>query len=383
MAVFSTTGNDTANVANSLAKIFVGDPKADAAYRNQQIKNDTEFLRQKQIQEQTLSEAARTQLLTNQANNQQADFDRKTGELEQQNAFADIFTKMQPDTRTFDQAGGQSVAGDLPAGAPQPFDINKQGPQALQHFLKSGLDESVLSSLNLMGGMDQNTMARIMTASGRGADTVDRGVKLGSDQRLVDPAGGVIQGMDPSAIAKNLASAEKTGGKIPKLSQQDLGSMIRNAIAARGAKFGDEQSTADFLSAQPEIFDQMNQVVDASFAQGGGRASAVQNALSQLLGDADFSQFGEKHGFMNLIPGGDVAGELKAPVELNNIQEILANLQQGGQQDLGQLFSGGGVEDIINSLPDRQNVGTVPDAPTATGPNGEKIVLRNGKWEPL
>ena len=54
---FQTSQNDGMTAAaNALARIFVGDPQADAQWRKDQISNETEMARQRLIAEQTITE---------------------------------------------------------------------------------------------------------------------------------------------------------------------------------------------------------------------------------------------------------------------------------------------------------------------------------------
>ena len=152
---------------NALAKAFIGDPDAEAKLRNQGIQNETEFLRQKQLQEQTLTEGVRRNNIQAQAASNQAQADQRRNDLEEAKAMGDLFTQFAP----------QPVAEGM-QGPPAPgkdFDLNTEAPNILAHLFRGGGDAGNLSALSLMGGQDDNDLGRIMTASGNAIGANDFG----------------------------------------------------------------------------------------------------------------------------------------------------------------------------------------------------------------
>jgi len=374
---YSTSNNQgMSQAANAIAKIFIGDPEADAKFRDQQIKNETEFARQKMIAEQTLSESVRREQMKAAAAASMAAASANQGlanERGRKNKAAEdlgsIFTE---DHRNFGQTGGMSMPGDAPAGTPGAgFDLNNPAiaSRIVGNVMQGEIDPKVLSAAALMPGQDDATLGRIMTGSGDaigkddyvsvGDRNANRNYELGATERLVGGDGQVRTGVDPSysssqnalsnqrnatAGRQNALAAAGGGGKIPKLDAKEMNRFLRDAIMSRGGTY--DQNTmmpAQYLSGQPELYADMSQIIDEAYRASGGRASAVQDALARYLSETDFTNFYE--------PGG-WGGPKYNPVTRPDMQAVLQMIQ--GQQGIApEIFTEGGDAD----LPNLQNVG--------------------------
>jgi len=388
---YSTSNNPgMAQAANSIAKIFVGDPEADAAYKNNQIKNETEYARQRMLQEQMLSEGVRRKQMEAAAAASYAAAKANQGLADERGrkntAATDLGSIFTQDHRDFSTPGGMSKPGDAPAGTPGAgFDLNNPAiaSRVVQNMLTGEMDPKVLSAMALMPGQDDNTLARIMTGSGQtigkddyvslGDRNTNRNYELGANERLVGGGGNVMQGVDPSyadsqsALAKQRNATAKRqetmaaggGGKIPRLDQAQMNSMVLNAILAQGAQIpkndeGDySMGAAAYLSGQPEIYADMSRLIDEAYRLSGGRASAVQDALSQYLSGADFSNFRQRkgEGMFNGAPR-----DVFNPIQRPDLESIMSAIQQMYGQGAGispEIFTEGGDGDLQNL----QNVG--------------------------
>lgn len=371
---YRTSQGGYADAANSIAKLFVGDPVADAEARNQQIKNETEYRRQRLLSEQAISEETRRQqMAAAAAANQALAAERQQG-VDARNDLGQLFTQ---DFRTFDEPGGMSVPGDAPAGTPGAgFSIDAQGPQILQHIMTGDIDPKQLSAVALMPGVDDADLGRLMVGAGNfiGKDdyvsiddrNTNRNYELGGNERLVGGDGAVKLGLDPTQETANTALANQRnaaaenyraraaggGGKVPKLDQREMNRFMREALMARGAPMVVDDtyvSPADYLQGQPDIYSNLARLIDQSYATSGGRASAVQDAIGLYLQGADFTNFRTPagHGIFDGPPRFEYA-----PIEgLPDIQSIIDQLQPGYIEP--EIFTEGGTEDLQS----RQNVG--------------------------
>lgn len=311
---FSTSRNPNAiDAIGSIAKIFVPDPATEDAYKSMQIKNETEFLKQKQIAEQTVSEMSRRKSLEASAAASNADAMKK-----QQNiaALKDLSAIFKQDYRTFDTPGGMSKPGDAPVGTPGAgMTLDKIAPDLLSNVFAAGVDAKDLSALALLPGASDQDLSRIMLSSGKplGKDDYvsleDRGAnrrfELGANERLSNEQGDVMLPLDPNYVdtltalanQRNAAAVkEKQGGKTPRLPEADLTNLMASALNARGAnisKDSDYQFPDQFLAGQPEIYDDMTRIVGEAWKQSGGNTAEVLSILGEYLGKNDFSNFNE------------------------------------------------------------------------------------------
>lgn len=384
---YYTTGNQgLSQIGDTLAKIFVGDPAADAALRDQQIKNETEFLRQKQLQEQTLTEAVRRKQIEAAAAANQGLANQRTRENSAHESLGKFFTQ---DHRNFDTQGGMSMPGDAPAGTPGAgIDLNDPtiAGQIVGNVMRGGIDPKILSSIALMPGQSDDVLGRIMTGSGQkiGKDdyvsvndrNTNRNYELGAGERLIGGDGTQRAGVDASysgaqkalenqrnatAGFQNRRSSASAGSKVPRLDQTQMNSMIQNALLAQGAELpaveGRRPNPAEFLSAQPELYQDMSTVIDNAYRLSGGRASAVQDALSQYLNGMDFTNFGKTapNGvFTGWFDGKDGGTPLAQPLARPDVNAVIQKImQQYGQGIDPTIFTEGGDA----GLPNLQNVG--------------------------
>ena len=369
----TSKGSGYTQAANSIAKIFVGDPEADALARNQAIKNDTEYARQRYLQEQATSEGVRRTQMQAAAAANQALADERMNKINEQKALGELFTQ---DHRNFDQAGGMSVPGDAPAGTPGAgFDLDAQGPQMLQHLFTGGLDQKSLSAAAIMPGLDDNDIGRLMVGSGNfigkdGYVSIDdrnqnRTFEVGANSRLLDGAGSELAGVTPNQDAATAALANQrnatadyqdrrpatAGGKVPRLAEKDLTSILASSLGSRGADLG-TMYPDEYLAGQPGLYDDMIQIVSQAWAQSGGNSAAVMQALNSYLGETSFENFRT-----NPMIGGPQYN----PVERPDVNAILQMLQAQpiasplGDEDVidPAIFTEGGNED----LQPLQNVG--------------------------
>ncbi len=376
---YSTSNNPgMAQAANAIARIFVGDPAADAEYSNQAIKNETEMQRQRLLAEQVVTEGVQRKQIEAAAAANNALAAGRTRENSAYNDLGNLFTQ---DLRDFNAPGGMSVPGDAPAGTPGAgFDLNNPAiaAQVLAPVMRGGIDPKVLSSMALMPGQSDDVLGRIMTGSGQmigkddyvsvGDRNTNRRFEVGGNERLVDGTGSVQLGLDPTQAAANtglanqrnatagrqnaLAKQGGAGGKVPRLDQTQMNSMLRAALQAQGANIpvnGDVATPiAQYLSPQPDLYSDMSRVIDEAYRLSGGRASAVQDALSQYLSGMDFSTFGQTGGMFRDAP---------APIQRPDLNMILQQIQQmyGPNAIAPEIFTEGGDGD----LPNLQNVGNM------------------------
>lgn len=348
--------------ANALARIFVGNPEADAKYRDQQIKNETEYLRQKQISEQTISEATRRKQMEaaaaasyGSANNSNAQAKNHNRENKAYEDLGNFFTQ---DQRNFNAPGGMSTPGDAPAGTPG-AGIDMADPQQAAKVasiaMRGGIDPKKLAPIAMIPGQSDETLGHIMTGTGNtlnkdeyvstGDRNKNRNYNVPAGDRMVGGAGNVIVPVDPSYVAHG----GRGGNKVPKLGQQDMNAMIRAAVTSRGAAIDPTAPIAGYFSTQPELYANMAQLVQHAWDNGGGNAAAVQALLAQYLDGQDFSKFGQRTD-SRLNPMSDPAYTKITP------KVDLATLLGGAAQQPGinpEVFTGGGQP----PLPNRQNVG--------------------------
>lgn len=389
----TSPGNGYTQAANTIAKIFVGDPVADAEYRNQQIKNETEFARQKYLQEQAVSEGVRRTQMQAAAAANQALADQRQQEVGARTNLGNIFTNL--DDGRYDAPSVQSVRDSVvsdPNFFPSPefaapidaamaaatpnYEKSVQGqlPNILANIMTGGIDPKVLSGVAALPGVSDDTIGRLMVGAGNfiGKDdyvSIDdrnknRNYELGGNERLVDGAGNVTVGLDPTQSAANTALANQRnaaagayntkaaggGGKVPKLDQRELNRFIREAILSRGAEFDiSNELPSQYLSGQPDLYANMSRLIDEAYRSSGGRASAVQDALGQYLNGVSFSNF-------RTPASGGVFGVGGHPAQYNQIEglpDIQTIIDQLGTGIQPEIFTEGGNED----LPNLQNVG--------------------------
>lgn len=395
MPYYSTSQNaqnpGMAGAANALAKIFVGDPAADAEYKNQQIKNETEYLRQKQLQEQTISEAVRRKTMEAQAAASYASAGAANalagGRNRENKAHVDMGALFTQDHRNFNASGGMSQPGDAPAGTPG-AGFNMADPataaKVVSLAVTGGMDPKTLAPIAMMPGQSDETLGRIMTGTGNtlgkdeyvgtGDRNTNRRFDVGAGSRLVGSDGNVITGVDPSYAAAQTALAGQRnasaarGGKIPKLDQKEMNRFIRESLLSHGANF--DVSTvqpSQYLSPQPEVYGDLSQLIDASYSNSGGRASAVQDALAQYFNGQDFSKFGTAVDNPGLFTG-DTIQTIQRP----DVQAIIASLFPQTDQAAAPaidptMFTGGAGA----PLPARQNVGNTGWKVLGVQPGGQ------------
>lgn len=374
----TSRGSGYTDAANSIAKLFVGDPVADAAARNQQIKNETEYARQKYLQEQAISEATRRkQMEAAAAANAALASERQQG-IDARAGLGELMTQ---DHRSFDTPGGMSVPGDAPAGTPGAgFSLDAQGPEMLGHIYTGGLDPSQLSAAAIMPGVSDNDIGRLMVGAGNfiGKDDYvslddrnrNRTFEVGANSRLLDGSGSEMAGVTPNQDAATAALANQrqatadyqarrpatgAGGKVPRLAEEDLTAIMTSALGARGADLG-KLYPDEYLSGQPGLYDDMIQIISAAWQQSGGNSAAVLAALNNYLGDTSFEEF-RSDGW-----GGPSYNPVQRPDVSAVLQQLLA--PSAGSPAMGggagvdpAIFTEGGNED----LQPLQNVGNSGD----------------------
>lgn len=280
---FSTTARDqnqnATNVANSIARIFVGDPQADMEFRNQQIKNETEYARQKYLAEQTISEANRRALIDAQAAAQGGYQAQAYAGARSNNALA--AGREQENAARVNLGNAFTNGVDLSNPA--------QAGAVVGNMLRGGLDPKFASAMAILPGQSDETLGRILTA-GTGPLGKDEYVSIGdrNANRTFTTNNRVVQG-DGSVVAPAVMSPG--GGKIPKLDQSQMNSMLRSAISSRGAQIAPDALLAPYFSSQPELYSNLAQVAGQAWDQSGGNAGFVQDQISRYLGDANFEDF--------------------------------------------------------------------------------------------
>ncbi len=280
---FSTTARDTnqnaTNVANSIAKIFVGDPKADAAWRDQQIANETEVQRQKLLAEQTISEGVRRTQMEAAANASNAGARNSNSQAAGHERENGAFTEL---GNIFTNAPGGVVNMNDPATA----------ARVTGALLRGNVDPSRAGAIALMPGQDNATLGRIFTAGGH---TIGANQFVSTDDRnknrTFNTNDRVVQG-DGTVIAQPVPPGQGGGGKIPMLKQQDANSMIRSAILARGAQIAPDAQVASYFASQPQLYADLSRIVSEGWNNNGGNAAAVQTMLGDYLGNGSFEKFG-------------------------------------------------------------------------------------------
>ena len=377
---YSTSNNPgMAQAANAIAKIFVGDPVADAEWKNQQIKNETEYQRQKLLAEQTITEGTQRKQIEAAAAANNALAAGRSRENSAHNDLGTFFTQFQP------QQLPAGVAGP-PAPPKAQFNLNDpaQAARIAEITMRGGIDPKNLGAMALMPGQGDDALARIFTAGGQtiGKDdyvsindrNTNRNYELGAGERLVGGDGAVRAGVDASysdaqgALAnqrnatagrQNALAAAGGGGKVPRLDQSQMNSMLLNAILSQGAQIPRDDKgnysmgASQYLSPQPELYQDMSRLIDESYRLSGGRASAVQDALAQYLNGMDFKNFQQSVGGSDFIPFNERVET--NPMQRPDLNALLARIQQmyGPNAFAPEIFTEGGEGD----LPNLQNVG--------------------------
>lgn len=344
--------------ANALARIFVGDPEQDAQIRAEALKNETEMQRQKLLAEQVITEGVQRKQIEAAAAASQALAGQRQRENTAHNDLGSFFTQFQP------QQLPAGVAGP-PAPPAATFNLNDpaQAARIAEITMRGGIDPKNLGAMALMPGQTDDALGRIFTAGGQtigkddyvsvGDRNANRNYELGAGERLVGGNGQQIVGVDPSYQRGGAG-----GGKVPRLDQSQMNSMVLNAILAHGAqiprndKGGYSTGAAQYLSGQPELYADMSRLIDEAYRLSGGRASAVQDALSQYLTGMDFTKFRgrEGEGWMDGPPR-DVFNPMQRP----DLESLMLSIQQmyGPGAVNPEIFTGGAE----GGLPNLQNVG--------------------------
>lgn len=346
---------------NALARIFVGDPAADAEYRNQKIKNETEFQRQKLISEQTVSEAVRREQMKAAAAASMASAGNSNasaaGKNRENAAYQDLGKLFAPPPAMAPDEQGPPM--------PMPsLSDPRIATQAASIAMRGGIDPKNLGAIALIPGQDTEQLGRLFTAAGNalgkdeyvspGDRNANRNYELGAGERLIGGSGNVIAGVDPSYAdtQKSIADKNRAGGsgKIPKLDQKEMNRFMRAALSTRGAVMQNGETAVDpgqYLQPQPEIYADLSRLIDEAYSRSGGRASAVQDALSQYLMNMDFTGFGQPLNGDDYIPFNE---KPRPPMQRPNLDELINTLYPGVSP---QVFTEGGN----TPLPNRQNVG--------------------------
>lgn len=208
MAYVSSPNNQgLTSAANALTKIFVGDPAADAAYRRAAIDENTELLRQKNIQEQTLTEGVRRGMIAQQQANLRTQQERLK---QQQGAFNEInklFTNLPAqyspeavETTNIENLRntiasnpiGQTVnnAPVVTADQLKRQAMENLGPLFAGQAIMAGIDptNAVIPSAMLTVPQDADATRRMMLASGK--DVSDTAFTTPGTSRVTDPVSG-------------------------------------------------------------------------------------------------------------------------------------------------------------------------------------------------
>lgn len=359
MPYYSTQnqGGGMTSAANAIARIFVGDPERDAQIRAEALKNETEMQRQKLLAEQVVTEGVQRKQIEAAAAANQGLANQRDRENTAHNELGSFFTQFQP------QQLPAGVAGP-PAPPKSQFNLNDpaQAARIAEITMRGGIDPKNLGAMALMPGQADDALGRIFTAGGQtigkddyvsvGDRNANRNYELGAGERLVGGNGQQIVGVDPSYQRGG------AGGKIPRLDQSQMNSMVLNAILAQGAqiprddKGGYSMGAAQYLSGQPELYADMSRLIDEAYRLSGGRASAVQDALSQYLNGMDFTNFRgrEGEGWFDGAPR-----DTFNPMQRPDLESLMLQIQQmyGPGAVNPEIFTGGGQ----GALPNLQNVG--------------------------
>lgn len=401
---FQTNPNSgVSGLTNAITKIFVGDPKADAEFRNQQIKNETEYQRQRHIQEQTVSEGVRREQMkaaaaaayasANNSNAAARGNKAKAAGTERENkAYTDLGALMTQDFRDFSQPGGMSHPGDLPAGTPGAgFDMKdpRIASQVVGLSLTGNIKPENLSVLGMMPGQTDDTLGHILTGAGKplgkddyvsvGDRNANRMFEVGAGERLVGGDGTVKTGVDPAYVEKGSGGGGSHGGsKVPRLDPNMMNMMMRDAIRARGGNIpmspdGKTVSpVSQYLAAQPEIYADLSKLIGEGWSTSGGNSAVVQNLLAQYLANSDFKDFGTEMDNPGLFTGGTIK-----KIQRPDIDSILKTLQ--GANLIDPTIMTGGAQP---PLPNRQNVGSVnikDDTDYNALPSGTRFIGPDGQ----
>lgn len=421
---FQTSQNDGMTAAaNALARIFVGDPQADAAWRKDQISNETEMARQRLIAEQTITEGVqrKAQEAAAAANYAQAakykmEMDRQKQQNDAFKNLGDIFTQMPAQaTAVPELAGRRMELGAVPSVEngmtlqteaqdymPQVYD--QAVPNILANLFTGDIDPKMLTAANALPGLTDQQIARNLAGAGKtlGKDeyvslddrNANRRFDVGAGSRLVGGDGQMVVDLAP-AFTGNLNSQADlrkaqtnyynkrtagggAGGKVPKMSNDDLNASISTLarslgiqpVVVKGMK-GASYNTGFYnaLGNNPQIqMDLMNLANDVH-SRSGGNAAAVNQALMMYM--RSLTQGGQPLQNFRSIP---------TDLQLPTVEQILGQLGFG--EEIPTNLPGSGED-----LPNLQNVGNDGmgmDGMTATNPQtGEKVIFKNGQWEPM
>lgn len=267
--------------ANSFAKIFVGDPKADEEWRNQQIKNQTELARQKLYEAQYGTEVDHRRGLIDAQTATQGGYKAQ--------AYAGARANNALAAGRERENGAHVDLGNLFTNGVDLSDPAQAG-QVTGVMLRGGIDPKFASAMALVPGQSDETLGRIMTA-GTGPLGKDEYVSVGdrNNNRTFEGNERIVRG---NGVEIAPAVAAPGGGKVPKLGQTDANAIIRNALLARNARIDAEAPLASYFARQPQMFTDLQQLVAQGWAMNGGNAPAVQELLGQYLGNTDLSNMG-------------------------------------------------------------------------------------------
>lgn len=427
---FSTSQNPgMAQAANTFARIFVGDPTADAAYRKQSIEGETEYQKQKLLQQQAITEGAQRKAYEAAAMQSQAAAGKYAAETARQkeendsykhlgtiitgipaaaaagawgdpsvNAVRDQVTSA-PDFRPTPAAAApidNAIAAATPAHTSQALDA--QMPAILGALFTGGMKPEQLTALAALPGATDEQRARFQVAGGKPLGQndyvslddrnnnrrfeVSAGARLtGGDGTEYTPLAPVFTANMEAETRAHDAQAAKgngRGGKVPKFSNSDVTAslgMLAKSLGIKPEQFDGSMSynipMMKAIAQNPQVAQDLMDLSARLWQESGGNAARVNQGLMAYM-----------HGISNNNAPLTDFRQVPATAQLPQIQQILAGMgisdeaPAGGAPapvPLGNVMTGG-------AAPGASGAGSPNDGITATGPNGEKLVLRNGQW---
>lgn len=257
-----------------------------------------------------------------------------------------------------------------------------QGQSLAQNNSAKGLDDQ---SANFLAERVLAGDAKALTGLGRGAQGSDNLTKINAliAQKAAE------RGIDASDILHNIAVAQGMGAQERTLGTQ-TGKMASASIEAEGAINLLRQASADvsrtsFMPINQALQAYRTKTGDPAASKFGAAIQATVNTYNRAISPTGVGTVsGAEHAYQ-MLNGAQSHPQLMAVLDQMQSEIDMAHKSPGQASKMldDQRRERKGVTTGGVVPPQAQNPSAIGEGSTATGPNGQKIILRNGAWVPL